>query len=186
MTAPLDPRERALDDAARALPREIAPPPELLGRVQGAIAARRERTLTTRATAPAAVTSTGPSRRAIAAAALFVAGLCIGALAMALRPGQPVAAVATTPAAAPGLARYAAYERAAGDLATLAAASEGTLAPATRAVIARSLARMDSALADVRAAVARDPGNAALGAVLRDLYEQKLDVLRRTAALSRS
>ena len=34
MSAPIDPRDRQLDAAARALPQEITPPPELLARVQ--------------------------------------------------------------------------------------------------------------------------------------------------------
>ncbi|MBI3792433.1 MAG: hypothetical protein HY275_16350 [Gemmatimonadetes bacterium] len=230
MTTPGDPRDRALDDAARALPREIAPPPELLARVTDAIAARRVRVLprpaatdppvptderaraSVGANAAGGARATGqPSRvgaiiprRLAAAAAIFVVGLIAGATGMLVRNRAQGGLVATTgvdatitPASATGAprgaatataatAQFASYERAAGDLATLLASQRATLRPETIAVIERSLARIDEAIADVRTALARDPANAALADAARRLYEQKLDVLKRSTALARS
>ena len=196
MSAPIDPRERQLDAAARALPQDIAPPPELLARVQVAIGERRVRAM------PSAVTPTAAAprprwampRRFAAAAALLLAGALAGAGAVLLRqrgpaPGVALDAPMTGPTPAEGQAmrawaEFAAYDRAATDLALLLEQRRVTLRPATVAVIERSLAQIDSAMADVRAALARDPASRTLTDVMRRLYDQKLDLLKRSTALS--
>ena len=187
MTAPLDPFEHRLDLAARALPREIAPPPELLSRVQDAIAARQVRALPTSLTAPARAVF----RRGLAAAAILFVGVLIGAGGMLLRARTPEERVAAGGAPVDGsasaaAARFASYDRAADDLTRLLDARRATLRPETIAVIDRSVQQIDDALADVRAALARDPASSALTDAARRLYDQKLDLLKRATALSAS
>ena len=192
MSAPLDPRERALDDAARALPREIAPPPELLARVQGAIAERRVRVLPNGADAPHAAGPTTRAwlvpRQAAAAAALLLIGAFAGAGAVLLRNGAHTEARATAKAPTPGasmtLTQFSSYERTAADLAALLAERRATLRPATIAVIERSLRQIDDAIADVQSALERDPGSTTLIDLARRLYDQKLDLLKRSTAPS--
>jgi anti-sigma factor RsiW len=53
------------------------------------------------------------------------------------------------------------------------------LAPATRAAIDDDLKTVDLAIAELQAAVARDPQNPSLHAMLASSYRQKVDVLRR-------
>jgi hypothetical protein len=191
MSAPLDPRERALDDAARALPRDVSPPPELLARVQGAIAERRVRSLPSTDSAISATDRPTRGwfvpRQAAAAAALLLVGAFAGAGAVLLRTRTTpeVRAVAASPTRASlTLTQFSSYERAAADLAALLAERRATLRPATIAVIERSLRQIDDALADVRAALERDPGSATLTDLARRLYDQKLDLLKRSTAPS--
>ena len=58
------------------------------------------------------------------------------------------------------------------------------LAPATVRVIERNLAVIDSALAETRRALAKDPNNAALERLVIAAWQQKMDFLRRATALS--
>lgn len=60
------------------------------------------------------------------------------------------------------------------------------LAPATIAIVERNLALIDSAIAESREALAHDPGNRVLMAVLDGTYRQKLELLRRAAQLGSS
>ena len=192
-----DPREQRLDEAANALPRELAPPDELLGRVQAAIAARRVRELPG-AVASAAWLPAHRSRRLAAAAALLVVGALAGAAAvgLALRSGSretaaapgtdPSRTGAPTPLTRVSLAQFDAYDRAATDLGELLARQRASLRPETIAVIEHSLRQIDDALADVKQALARDPGSATLTDRARRLYDLKLDLLKRSTALAAS
>jgi hypothetical protein len=56
---------------------------------------------------------------------------------------------------------------------------QAVLEPETVRVLEQSLARIDAALADARAALAADPANAVLAEMLQANYEKKLDLLRR-------
>jgi hypothetical protein len=56
---------------------------------------------------------------------------------------------------------------------------QAVLEPETIRVLEQSLARIDQALADARAALAADPANAVLAEMLHANYEKKLDLLRR-------
>lgn len=186
MTAPLDPRERRLDDAARALPRELAPPPELLGRVHDAIAARQVRALPHASALP--LRTEFPRR--LAAAAMLLVGVLIGASGILLVGRTPASRVGSVmppnAPSSPALAQFASYDRAARDLAARLDERRATLKPETIAVIERSLRQIDDALADVRAAIERDPASSTLSDAARRLYDQKLDLLRRSTALSAS
>jgi len=101
----------------------------------------------------------------------------------AARPAAPVA-VAPAPQPAPALpAATAGYESTARDLAVALEAQRPALAPETIATVEAALRVVDSAIAEGRAALARDPGNAMLAELLAVTYRQKVDVLRRAVAL---
>jgi anti-sigma factor RsiW len=59
-----------------------------------------------------------------------------------------------------------------------------SLAPSTIATVERSLRIADSAIAEARDALARDPANRALAALFASNYERKIDLLRRATELA--
>jgi anti-sigma factor ChrR (cupin superfamily) len=59
-----------------------------------------------------------------------------------------------------------------------------SLAPSTIATVERSLRVADSAIAEAREALARDPSNTALARLFASNYERKIDQLRRATELS--
>ena len=59
-----------------------------------------------------------------------------------------------------------------------------SLAPSTIATVERSLRIADSAIAEAREALARDPSNTALARLFASNYERKIDLLRRATELS--
>ncbi|MDF1505826.1 hypothetical protein, partial [Roseisolibacter sp. H3M3-2] len=64
-----------------------------------------------------------------------------------------------------------------------AAAGDRLLAAETLRVLERALATVDAAIAEAEAALARDPGNAALSDLLARTYERKQALVRRGALL---
>ena len=79
------------------------------------------------------------------------------------------------------------YARAADEMASaLASAPAEALTPETRAVLARNLALIDSAIADCRRALEADPANAALQDLLGSAQRQRLELLQQAARLPRS
>ena len=64
-----------------------------------------------------------------------------------------------------------------------AAAGDRVLAAETLRVLERSLTTIDAAIAEAEAALARDPGNAALAGLLARTYERKRELVRRGAVL---
>jgi anti-sigma factor RsiW len=167
----------AVIDRAAALPRDVAPPPELWNEVRGRLATRPH------------VASRRFTPNALAAAALLAAALGSGVTGLVMRQGhqgtEQVASVPPPPALPAQLTsieiRYA--ESAARLEATLAERRD-SLAPATVATVERSLRIADSAIAEARAALERDPANRAIEAILASNYERKIDLLRRANALS--
>ena len=63
-------------------------------------------------------------------------------------------------------------------------AERGRLSPETVRTVDRSLAVIDSAIAEARAALIADPQNRMLVDLLSSSYQRKLDLLRRTSELS--
>jgi anti-sigma factor RsiW len=61
--------------------------------------------------------------------------------------------------------------------------SRSRLAPATVRIIEQNLMVIDSALAEARRALARDPANATLERLVIAAWQQKMDFLRRATAL---
>lgn len=183
---------------ASALPREVEPPPELWAGIAASIANRKAAEIESRILARRAALPPDPlwPRRGMRrwgafAAALALVALSSGVTALLLRGGER--AVPREPAAAAtargdaALASFAAteaqYVAVAASLQETLAARRGTLSPETVAAVERSVRAIDDAIAEARAALARDPANPALVEILSASYEQKVDLLRRGAEL---
>jgi anti-sigma factor RsiW len=170
---------RMAKDAA-ALPRDVAPPPELWNDVRARLTPRRS--------APAVHLSLGYLAAASLLAALFGSG--VTALLMRPRAEVPRATASVPrpdahpalPATLTGAERG--YAESAARLEAMLAERRDSLAPATVATVVRSLRIADSAIAEARAALARDPANRAIEAILASNYERKIDLLRRATELS--
>jgi hypothetical protein len=173
-------RITALSARARALPREVPPPDGAWEGVREAVHAG-----THRGTA-------SPRRRwvgvALAAAALLVtlsSATTVWLTRDGARQESPARSISSDPPAS--LAEFAAVE-ARYVLATDALREslderQEQLAPATIRTVERSLATIDMAIAEARAALVRDPANAALSRLLASSYEQKVTLLRRASEL---
>lgn len=163
-----------------ALPLGVAPGRDLLAGINARIDAG--------APAAAPLRSRSVRHLSAAAAAVLVLG---GAVALGYILGvQERADVATAPAqqdASPAAtartvaAVDAQYADAAAELERLLAQNRATLRPETVRIIEESLAVIDRALEEARAALRDDPGNPMLEQILRANHEQKLDLLRRAA-----
>lgn len=164
-------RVRALVHAAAALPRDVAPPPEVWEGIRKRVRPR-------------------PRRRTWALASLAAAAVLVFAAGTLIpRPGRsgkvraPVAAV-VIPAALRSVDRN--YEASIAELRLTLEQQRHTLSPATVRVVERSIAVIDAAIAEARAALAADPANEFIADVLAAQYEQKLDLLQRATKLSPS
>lgn len=169
----------ALVRRARALPREMAPPPEAWAAVRNTVQGSPRRI----AAAP---------RRAriwpmVAAAAALVVVSVVTTLWLSA-PDERVTGSAgvgsATPAAltvfAPVEARYVLAVSA---LHETLDERRDQLDSATIATVERSLATIDAAITEARDALASDPANATLTRLLASSYEQKVTLLRRASEL---
>jgi hypothetical protein len=73
------------------------------------------------------------------------------------------------------------YDRLDRELAALLAAQRGKMQPETVAKVERNLAIIDAAIAEIRQALAEDPGNEALRQLLKASYGQKSALVRQVA-----
>ena len=183
MTEPTPEQINALLAAARALPRELEPPPEVWDAVRTRIASdarARGRSPRSRwwhngwlATAAALVLVLGT--------ATFMARLSRGksakakAMLVAAQPASPVLYAVDK--------NYVATIR---ELRATLDAQRSTLAPSTVRTVERSLSVIDAAIAEARAALAADPANQALVDILAAQYERQVDLLQRATELSSS
>ncbi len=148
------------------LPRSIEPPRDLWP----PIAARL---------APRGTSRARPVLLQLAAAiALIVASSAVTWF-MVQRSGP--ALVATAPVDRAGLARLAR----AGDM-MQEGLGTANLAPETRAVLARNLVVIDSAIAESQRALDADPGSPVLAGLVRAAYRQRVEFLQQAARLPRS
>jgi len=175
----------ALGAESAALPREIAPPDDLWLDIRGQLTPRRVRgsefVLTWNV-------------RHLAAAAVVIAVASSALTALVLRSNTTVrsastAAASTTDAQVAELpARLASaehgYARSVEALQRTLDERRDSLAPSTVATVERSLRIADSAIAEARTALARDPANRALVALFASNYERKIDLLRRATELA--
>jgi len=177
------PDER-LDELTAALPREVAPPPEVWSAIRAELAERSSH-------------ARRWDRWRLAAAALLIAASSSLLTIVALRSRTHAREVAIAPVASgsaiamgmPGLpARLASeeqgYLRSAEALRRTLDERRDSLAPSTVATVERSLRIADSAIAEARSALERDPSNAVLAALFASNYERKIDVLRRATELA--
>ena len=199
MTDPTDDdRLAALQEAARALPREMEPPPELLARVQGEIARRQVRPLS-EGRGTGGTPRTAARRWMLTAAALVLIGATTALTLMLARrsasstteytDGPPASAVplGTLPERTAAMfATLDQYDVAAGELSAAMARQHGRLRPETVAAVDRSLRTIDDAIAEARSALAKDPASGVVYDLLLGMYRQKLDLLKRSAALAAS
>lgn len=173
-------RIEELIGAARSLPREVTPPPEIWSEL---------RTRMTRA--PAATSSVWRIGGWIAAAAaiVIVAGLSVlmpGSTGKAKGAKLPGTLSVASPASAALVSVERQYAGTLDELRRSLDSQRSTLSPATVRIVERSLATIDTAIAEARAALASDPANQALSEILSAVYERKVELLQRATELSSS
>lgn len=177
----------ALASGAASLPREIAPPAELWTSIRGQLPPRA-------GVAAVAQPTWRWARLAAAAALLVVASSGIRALLMRGERPESVAragAPAIEPTrAAEGLPAHLAtterdYVRRSEELQRMLVQRRDSLAPSTVLVVERSLRIADSAIAEAREALARDPANRALAEIFASNHERKIELLERASELAR-
>ena len=184
MSEHISPEDR-LNELTSALPREIAPPPDLWPAIRGELAPRTSRKIHWN------------SSWRLAAAALLVAASSSVLTLFAVRGhgrDQTPAAVALAPvdSAPPAVTRLPAhlavaergYERSIDALWRTLDERRDSLAPSTVATVERSLRIADSAIAEARSALEHDPSNRVLADLLVSNYERKIDLLRRATELA--
>jgi len=133
----------------------------------------------------------------LAAAAVVLMALSSAVTAIVLRPTgtqivkQPLDSSSTVPSRDPAPVLPASFRLAEGqytqtidELRLAVDAQRAHLNPETVRTVDRSLAVVDSAIAEARAALLADPSNRTLVDLLSASYQRKLDLLRRTSELS--
>ena len=178
-----------LDELTAALPREIAPPPDLWPAIRAELAPRSART----------VRWTAGWR--LAAAGLVIAASSSILTLLAVRGAKDVAPDSTavsnadrTPphprtTAPPQLPAHLVvaergYARSIDALWRTLDERRDSLAPSTVATVERSLRIADSAIAEARSALEQDPANRVLADLFVSNYERKIDLLRRATELA--
>lgn len=203
---------RRLGRELEALPREIPPSHDLRAGIHARIAAGREDHRAgdgaESPVLPLRARNTGRSVRgtrilASAAAVLLVAATAAITRLVVLRtagaPPVPSAARTGEPAspASPGPARAGSgatlaslradedrYVAAIAEMQRALDHDRTKLSPETVRILERNLAVIDRAIAESRAALARDPGDPELGRMILSAYGQKLELLRRAREAS--
>ncbi len=180
---------RALLARAEALPRDIAPPRDLWTGIELRMRTGEEG----RGKGTSCPLRRPPVRRLWLAAAAAVLALLATGTALVLLRDVPVPQLADRPrpppppptAGRPGwVVVEAEYSRAASEVAL--GPERGALAPETSAVVQAGLRVVDQALAESRAALARDPDSAELARLVAAAYERKIDLLRWAGRLAAS
>lgn len=163
---------RDLVRAAAALPRDTAPPAEVWTGLRVRLAHGRRR-------------AWWPRTAAVWLAAAAVV-LVVSIPLLMRAPGASAPAALADPGPVVVAAVDASYATTVTDLRRTLESQRATLAPSTVRVVEHSLAVIDSAIAEARAALASDPANRALVEILAAQYERKVDLLQRAAKLSPS
>lgn len=201
---------RRLLDAVAELPREVTPPANAWNAIRKRIDAKRVQSISREVGGSGGRRPIRWWPIAAAATLLLVAGTAIVTRKGKAREQQPMAmqpeagplptpretlstnsvvrAITVVPAALassnPGLAAaLEQYRQASRELEAAVVAQTAAMPPATREVVRRSMETIDSAIADLRAALSSDPRNPSLGQYLSAAYEQKLDFLKRVRAM---
>lgn len=165
MTEPENDDAEFLRSHVEGLPRSIEPPHNLWPGIEARIAPRRR---------------AAPALYRLAAAIALVAISSSITWYLTRRTATPVV-VAVAPANPEALARLAR----AGDILEDGIDNEG-LAPETRAVLARNLVVIDSAIAECQRALDADPGSPVLAELLRAAHRQRVELLQQAARLPRT
>ncbi len=211
MNEELDPAKlQELLDATARLPREVEPLRDAWPAIRARIDAQRVRSISPTTQPVTAPRRRAPWLIAAAAVVVLATGVAVVArqneeatapIAAVTEPptasGSPLSGgapessavaipISVNPANAANPALAAAldqYREASRELETEVAAHAAALSPNTREVVRRSLATIDTAIADLRAALGADPRDVAVGQALSLVYERKLDFLKRVRAL---
>lgn len=179
---------RALIAEAAALPKEMLPArdlwPEVATRLRGPEGAR----LVAR---PTLATWRSPMAMAAAASVLLALTATLWVRGHGPRPATEVTpgtlqTVASVDPGADLLDTEREYARATADLMAAIESQKAALTPETRQVLDANLETIDEALAQVRAALRKDPGNGPLTHLLTSTHQKKLDALQRVVRLNRS
>ena len=176
-------RVRRLLAAAAALPAELAPPADGWAALRATLAERDG--IVVREAPPRVARALGMPRRALLVAATLLVAVAAWSLGRGARPDD-APAVAAGGSAAPAAAFAVVerdYARAAAELSAELAATRHELPPAVAASLDRSLATVDDALAEARAALREDPANPEIARFVTASYERKLDLLRRSTVI---
>jgi len=182
-------RYEALLERAAGLPREMEPArdlwPGIAARLQGGA-----RVLGFPRRAEPRTRSSRPLVLLAAAAALVAVSSAVTVLLVRPEPGPEGGAsrpyLAVSADADPLLRAERDYERAAGELIAALEERRDLMAPDTREAIESSLSVMDRALADLRAALERDPGNRELARLFNATHRKRVELLRGAVRLSQS
>jgi anti-sigma-K factor RskA len=181
---------KAILALAADLPRSIDPPPEAWLNIRAAIERDKE----------AVAANRGTSERfwrrpyVLAAAVILAAVLSSGGTALYLNSLSADSSRVTSSNTGSGAtpATFVAftieentYLRNVAVLQDLLDQQEASLAPETVAQLKASLRTIDEAILEARSALARDPANKMLIEMLSGTYRQKMDLMRRTAEMTR-
>ncbi|MDD5564821.1 MAG: zf-HC2 domain-containing protein [Thermoanaerobaculaceae bacterium] len=169
---------------AASLPRAVAPERDLWP----GIAARIEKRNVLRGVFGGAGRLRWPrlGASAAAAAALVVVSSLVTAVLVARRAPAPAPSGVSTGVTAASLQLTqvrGTYEAARTQLLAALAARRGSLSPATLKVVEDNLAIVDTAVHNMEQALARDPGNRELPALLVTAYRQEIDLLQRATRI---
>ncbi len=165
---------RELVSVAQALPRDVSPPSEVWAALRSRVGV-------------ASRTGTTPRRRvsvawvAAAAAVVLIAGSVVM---LPPRRGKSQKVIAPESRAVQNVERN--YTSTLSQLRETLDSQRVALAPTTVSVVDRSLATIDTAIAETRSALSADPGNPALVEILSSHYERKVELLQRATELAPS
>ncbi len=179
-------RLRALVARAAALPRSVEPGRDLWPGIAERITARNVIT----GSFAVRVRRWIPLRAAAVAAAVLVAATAVVTAVLvrsertsrlASAPGSEAGSV--VPAAVELSEARGTYEAARRQLLSALEARRGSLSPATCKVVDENLRIIERAMRDMEVALARDPGNRELPALLAAAYRQEIDMLQSVAGI---
>ena len=176
--------DERLDELTAALPREIAPPPDLWPAIRAELAPRSARSV--RWTAGWRLAAAG---LVVAASSSILTLLTVRARDGARDTAAVAAVESTATTVAPRLPAHLVvaergYARSIDALWRTLDERRDSLAPSTVATVERSLRIADSAIAEARSALEQDPANRVLGELFVSNYERKIDLLRRATELA--
>jgi len=189
--------------SASQLPKSVLPPDDMWADLRTALDSRKHVVLPTAGEnphrPPAIATRPRLSRKFVAmlaAAAVILIALSSGITALVLKRNPGIVAIQTSnDKAVPALQRSPSvlpasfrqteneYNRTIDELKQAVDTQRDRLSPETIRTVDHSLAVVDSAIAEARAALIADPNNQMLMDLLSTSYQRKLDLLRRTSEL---
>ena len=162
--------EERIDAALASLPRELQPARDLWPDIESRLEPRRRRgTWAWQAAAAIAL---------VAVSSLVTANLVRRANPPVARASAPVSQATVMPAAfGPSYSLSAEYDKARGQLATDLEQRLAGMPPSARQKLEANLAEMHRAVAEINAALARQPGDPLLEELLLNTYQDELGVL---------